>query len=731
MKLHIKNFKGTAPNTDPRLLETNFATEARNCSIDTGAIAPFTNSKDEGETLSESTKTIYPYQGDRLSWTTSVDVCKTPIENDLWERIYYTGDGVPKFKAIKRHEVSTAYTSNTQIKWTTGNTVWKCTTAGTTAATAPSITGVAIGATVSDGGAVWTRLDEATNYPDYDTVNLSFPRPSAAPVPTGVKFGSTEFTVEMHYFYESGDGTITAGGVASGGFVDIGSLFPASPDAEDRGNLQGGAGGGVVVDETNTFVGYAFFRMTSAYVAGLAVAGKFTRFKMKVLSGSTLLAEVYENTSFNKADGFVNIGWNTPVMVRGAFAEDANINNTGVAADADSTYLYFTYSVTDVDATYLFTYVDKYGRESRASDPSRVATYPCYRKVRLVFSDTAPTGTAYRRLYRVSSTSDAGGEYLFVADIAVATTTYYDYVANINLGDAVPSIEWYEPDDDLSGLVAIPGGFFAAFTGKSIKFCEPNYPWAWPAYDVPVDDDIVGLGVSGNNIVVLTTGAPAIVTTSGPTLTSVSYIASQQSCLSKDSIVMDAGVVYFASPDGYCMADGAVITNLTAPFLSKEQWNEYNPESITAFAYDGKVYLSPNTGNTLIYSYSTKEAGLIPMDIQFHAAYYEATTDTLFYVSAGKVYSLFAGTGNMEATWGKRLYSDQPTVPKMIRVYSDAYPVTIRLSNTTATHEIKVNSADVFRLPKMRKDREWIVTYTGRATVSEIALSSGMEGILR
>lgn len=729
MKLHIKNFRGTAPNTDPRLLDTNFATEAQNCSIDTGAIVPLVSSKDEEETFAEATKTLYPYQGDMLSWTTSVDVCKTPIENDLWERIYYTGDGVPKFKAIKRHEVSTAYTANTQIKWASGNTVWKCTTAGTTASTAPSITSIAIGGTCTDGTVVWTRLDESTSYPDYDTVNLKMSRPDTAPSSTGKPFSVSDFTVQMEYFYESSDGTITPGGVvSSGAFVWVGTPRNRADDAEDRGNFIGKDA--IYVDEERTFISYAYYEVLNTYLDSLSVTNKYTRFKMMVYSGSTLVAEIYENTSINKADGLVNVGWITPVMSRGTFDDGDNINNTGVAADADYTYFFFNYTDVSLDVTYLFTYVDKYGRESRSGDPSTSTTYPCYRKVRVVFSDTAPAGTVYRRLYRVSSTSDSGGEYLFVADIPVATTTYYDYVANANLGDSVPSIEWYEPDDDLQGLVSLQGGFFAAFTGRSVKFSEPNYPWAWPAYDIPIDDTIVGLGVSGNNVIVLTEGPPAIITTSGPSLTSVSPIASNQSCESKDSIVMDSGVVYFASPDGYCMADGAVITNLTSPFLSKIQWNAYNPSSITAFAYDGKVYLSPNEGNTLIYSYSTKESGLLTMGIKFHAAYYEATEDTLYYVSDGKLYSLFSGTGNMEATWGKKLYSDQPTVPKMIRVYADAYPVKIRLSNTTATHEINVKSADVFRLPKMRKDREWIATYIGRSTVSEIALSSGMRGIL-
>lgn len=51
---------------------------------------------------------------------------------------------------------ATAYTTGTWIKWPTGTTVWECTTAGTTTTGAPSITGITVGQTVTDGTVVWT-----------------------------------------------------------------------------------------------------------------------------------------------------------------------------------------------------------------------------------------------------------------------------------------------------------------------------------------------------------------------------------------------------------------------------------------------------------------------------------------------------------------------------------------------------------------------------------------------
>ncbi len=50
----------------------------------------------------------------------------------------------------------TTYAVGNKIKWTVGSTVWECTTAGTSAGSAPSITGLGVGDTVVDGTATWT-----------------------------------------------------------------------------------------------------------------------------------------------------------------------------------------------------------------------------------------------------------------------------------------------------------------------------------------------------------------------------------------------------------------------------------------------------------------------------------------------------------------------------------------------------------------------------------------------
>jgi hypothetical protein len=53
---------------------------------------------------------------------------------------------------------TTAVTRRKYYKWSTGDTVWVCTTAGTTAGSAPSIVGKAVGDSVVDGTATFVMV---------------------------------------------------------------------------------------------------------------------------------------------------------------------------------------------------------------------------------------------------------------------------------------------------------------------------------------------------------------------------------------------------------------------------------------------------------------------------------------------------------------------------------------------------------------------------------------------
>ena len=72
---------------------------------------------------------------------------------------------------------------------------------------------------------------------------------------------------------------------------------------------------------------------------------------------------------------------------------------------------------------------------------------------------SAASDLVSKRIYRAESS----GTFQFVADVPLADGTFTDNVMSESLGVSIPSIEWDMPDDRLTGLTAMPGGFLAGF----------------------------------------------------------------------------------------------------------------------------------------------------------------------------------------------------------------------------------------------------------------------------
>ncbi len=97
MSMTIEQFSGIAPKVNPPLLTGNMGTVAINCRVDRGALQPLKGVTTVA-TMLPSARSLFNYQGNWYYWTTAgVDALRSPIANDVWGRIYYTGTGVPKY----------------------------------------------------------------------------------------------------------------------------------------------------------------------------------------------------------------------------------------------------------------------------------------------------------------------------------------------------------------------------------------------------------------------------------------------------------------------------------------------------------------------------------------------------------------------------------------------------------------------------------------------------------
>ena len=281
---------------------------------------------------------------------------------------------------------------------------------------------------------------------------------------------------------------------------------------------------------------------------------------------------------------------------------------------------------TDKDVKYTFfftTWVDAYGYESGVSAPSRTTNgqsgvqateqtleYNDGDMVSIAPIASVPAAAVKVRVYKVVSGSESQA-IQFVHEVGrdTALVGFTFRALDENAGEALPQLE--SPPGDLSGIVRVPGNYYAGFvrsSPKSVAFSESDIPTSWPYdYRYDVEDNVVCLAATVNTVFALTDGRVFILSGTAPESMTISKLADSAPCLSARSVCVYQNAVYYASNDGLYMiaadADyGMVCRNLTEKMMTKEQWSALNPASCICQESDGELHL---------FFERTSESGLV------------------------------------------------------------------------------------------------------------------------
>ncbi len=295
---------------------------------------------------------------------------------------------------------------------------------------------------------------------------------------------------------------------------------------------------------------------------------------------------------------------------------------------------------------YIYTFVSSFGtlkEESAPSPPSQLITTRTDRPVALTGFASPPAGAyniTHIRIYR-SVTGETTDSYQFLDEIEIGTTSYNDGASIPALGEVVPTIGWDVPPTDLDGLISLPYGSLAGFSGKTVYFSEPYYPHAWPsAYGISVPHPIIGLGVIGASVVVMTTAYPYII--SGlPGSQSTELVPINEPCVAPRSITSDEAGVIYASPNGLVTIgmDGRGL--ISTPQFSRTEWQEIVNTGMSAEVYDGRYFCITRDPARPLMVFNRREPGTLtfleiaandlwvsPEQAQL---YYAATDDSCIY----------------------------------------------------------------------------------------------------
>lgn len=277
---------------------------------------------------------------------------------------------------------------------------------------------------------------------------------------------------------------------------------------------------------------------------------------------------------------------------------------------------------------YVYTYVAEFGsitEESAPSDPVEVTCDISGGSVSLSGFVDPPTdhvNITKVRIYR-SVTGQTTATYLFVDEIDLVNhkfpesgvslntvsfenRTYNDARTAAQLGKDLDSLYFYPPPENLKGLVSMPNGFLAGFVSNQVWFSEPYLPHAWPpTYMLTTDSPIVGLGVYGNTLVVMTTRQPYTISGTHPGSMTQEMQPMMQPCMSKQSIAYDQYGVMYASSYGLVVIAGGQMDVFTRPLVTQDDWLEKLPSTMNAVMYNNKYVLSYRQGTkSNIYIFS-------------------------------------------------------------------------------------------------------------------------------
>ena len=225
---------------------------------------------------------------------------------------------------------------------------------------------------------------------------------------------------------------------------------------------------------------------------------------------------------------------------------------------------------------YVVTHVTSIGEESAPSPASDIIPVAIGETATVSSFPAVPGGydITHRRIYR-TNTGDDGTEFQFVAEQTIGATSFADTLDPSELGEVLPTESWLPPPSDLRGIVALPNGAMAGFSGKNLCFCEPGYPHAWPAeYRYPIDYDIVGIQVFGSSVFVGTTGNPYVFVGAHPRQMGGRRIPIAEPCLGRTSPTNIGDRVAYLSPNGIIAVSEDSVLNLTKDYWPVHLWRD-------------------------------------------------------------------------------------------------------------------------------------------------------------
>lgn len=249
-----------------------------------------------------------------------------------------------------------------------------------------------------------------------------------------------------------------------------------------------------------------------------------------------------------------------------------------------------------------------------------------------------------RRIYRTITSSNTGTEYQYVTTLSGATTSFADTIGDevVSQAGLLPSAKWHMPPANMRGIIILPNGIAAGFTGNEIHFSEPFKPYAWPEdYRQSYDQNIVAIGVIGTTLVGATEGNPFTITGVEPVTMGggMEKLAVAWPCMNKRSMASFAFGVAYAAPQGLVII-GVQNDTVTKDLFTQKEWSDFNPATFIAATADNRYYAghSIDDRNMMFVIDKGEAASFLRINQAITAIWTDPATGKLYVAYGQKIY---------------------------------------------------------------------------------------------
>lgn len=386
--------------------------------------------------------------------------------------------------------------------------------------------------------------------------------------------------------------------------------------------------------------------------------------------------------------------------------------------------------IDDEDRVYIQTYVTRFGEEGAPGQPSAsvlIAKPGSSVTVTLARPNANTHNITHTRLYR-SVTVNGVGDYMLVAELPISQEQYVDSARDVNSA-VLESWDYDVPDSGMTGLCQMANGICAGFAGNEVMFSEAYLPYAWPeSYRGTTEHDIVAIAPIETSLVVVTKGHPYLFSGVTPSAVNGSKLNIEQGCVSPDSLAVVNGVAMYASPDGIVAISGGAAQLVTEPFISRQQWQKYNPSTIRAWSVEGQ-YIALYNGGGFIFDPISQS--FTQLTNTWDCAFNDLERDELFIAKGNDLMAWKGGIEPSRFTWrSKTFLVPVDALFSSARVQSD-HPDAIEVVFYADGDEVyRIGQGELtdaaFRLPSIRA-MKWAVAVSGTADVERILIASSMQ----